>query len=76
MFWQHIDITQMSREQVKVINRLLAGDLRDGINSQYGKVAKISPATATRHLAQLVELSCLVKTEAGGRSMRYQVARC
>ncbi len=75
-FWQRVDQTQLSKEQVKVLNRLLDGDFSEGIsNSQYGKVAKVSPATATRHLAQLVELGCLVKTEAGGRSTRYRLVQ-
>lgn len=72
-FWQQVDQTQLSKEQVKVLNRLLDGDFSDGIsNSQYGKVAKVSPATASRHLAQLVEMGCLVKSVAGGRSTRYR----
>lgn len=51
---------------------MLDGDFGDGINtSQYHKVAKVSKPTATRHLATLVELGCLVKTGAGGRSTRY-----
>jgi Fic family protein len=75
-FWQRVDQTQLNKEQVKVLNRLLDGDFSEGIsNSQYGKVAKVSPATATRHLAQLVELGCLVKTEAGGRSTRYRLVQ-
>lgn len=75
-FWQRIDQTQLSKEQVKVLNRLLDGDFREGIsNSQYGKVAKVSPATASRHLAQLVEMRCLVKTAAGGRSTRYIICK-
>lgn len=73
-FWQRIDQTKLSKEQVKVLNRLLDGDFSEGIsNSQYGKVAKVSPATASRHLAQLVEVGCLVKTTAGGRSTRYVI---
>ncbi len=75
-FWQRVDQTRLSKEQVKVLNRLLDGDFSEGINnSQYSKVAKVSPATATRHLAQLVELGCLVKTGAGGRSTRYRLAQ-
>ena len=34
-------------------------------------IAKVSRATATRHLAHLVELGCLSKSDAGGRSTRY-----
>ena len=75
-FWQRVGQTQLSQDQVKVLNRLLDGDFNEGIsNSQYGKVAKVSPATASRHLAQLVEMGCLVRTEAGGRSTRYKIAQ-
>uniref|UniRef100_UPI0040476099 Fic family protein n=1 Tax=Rheinheimera sp. TaxID=1869214 RepID=UPI0040476099 len=75
-FWQRVDQTQLTKEQVKVLNRLLDGDFSDGIsNSQYGKVAKVSPATASRHLAQLVEMGCLEKTAAGGRSTRYVISQ-
>jgi Fic family protein len=73
-FWQRVDQTQLSKEQVKVLNRLLDGDFSEGIsNSQYSKVAKVSPATASRHLAQLVEGGCLAKTASGGRSTRYVI---
>jgi Fic family protein len=73
-YWQSFDQTQLSSEQSKVLNRLLDGDFELGINSgQYQKVAKVSRATATRHLAHLIELGCLVKTDAGGRSTRYKL---
>jgi Fic family protein len=71
-FWRKVDQTKLTEEQVKVLNRMLDGDFEDGINtSQYHKVAKVSKPTASRHLAVLVELGCLVKTGAGGRSTRY-----
>lgn len=74
-FWQTVAQTELTKEQVKVLNRLLDGDFSEGIsNSQYSKVAKVSPATASRHLAQLVEMGCLRKTAAGGRSTRYVIA--
>jgi Fic family protein len=73
-FWQRVDQTKLSKEQVKVLNRLLDGDFSEGIsNSQYGKVANVSPATASRHLAQLVDMRCLMKTASGGRSTRYVI---
>lgn len=51
---------------------MLDGDFEEGINiSLYHKIAKVSKPTASRHLATLVELGCLVKTGAGGRSTRY-----
>ncbi len=65
---------KLTIEHKKVLNRLLDGDFEPGINaSQYQKVAKVSRATATRHLAFLVESGCLQKTEAGGRSTRYVI---
>lgn len=74
-FWRNVDQTRLAKEQVKVLNRMLDGDFTDGINtSQYHKVAKVSKPTATRHLATLVELGCLVKS-GGGRSTRYQLVK-
>ena len=71
-FWRKVDQTKLTEEQVKVLNRMLDGDFEEGINtSQYHKVAKVSKPTATRHLSTLVDLGCLVKTGAGGRSTRY-----
>ncbi|MBR9873052.1 MAG: Fic family protein [Vibrionaceae bacterium] len=71
-FWRRVDQTRLSSEQSKVLNRMLDGDFPDGINtSLYAKVMKVSKPTATRHLAALVEIGCLVKSGAGGRSTRY-----
>jgi len=75
-YWRRVDQTQLTTEQVKVLNRLLDGEFELGINSsQYQKVTKVSRATATRHLSQLVAMGCLVKTDAGGRSTRYVVSQ-
>lgn len=71
-YWQRVDQTKLNTEQVKVLNRMLDGDFEQGISTaQYHKVAKVSKPTATRHLAALVELRCLVKSDSGGRSTRY-----
>ena len=77
-FWQrHRDVV-FSPEQTKVLNRLLDGGERgfaDGISaSQYQAVAKVSKATATRHLADLLEKGCIEKLPGGGRSTRYRVS--
>lgn len=76
-FWQAHRGDGLLPEQIKVLNRLLDGGERgfeDGINAgQYQAVAKVSKATATRHLADLVEKGCLVRLPGGGRSTRYQV---
>lgn len=82
-FWQAHRDDGLSTEQIKVLNRLLNGDLlserpdagfTDGISAaQYQAVAKVSKATATRHLADLLEKDCLHKLPGGGRSTRYQI---
>lgn len=65
-------------EQIKVLNRLLDGGeqgFEGGISAaQYQKDAKVSKATATRHLADLLAKGCLEKLPGGGRSTRYKVA--
>ncbi|SEL49426.1 Fic family protein [Halomonas daqiaonensis] len=77
-FWHRFADAGLSSEQIKVLNRLLDGGERgfeDGISAaQYQKVAKVSKATATRHLSDLLAKGCLEKLPGGGRSTRYRVA--
>ncbi|MDU9392433.1 Fic family protein [Pseudomonas sp. zfem002] len=77
-FWQTHRQTPLSAEQLKVVNRLLDGGTKgfeDGISAaQYQAVAKVSKATATRHLADLLKKGVLEKLSAGGRSTRYRIA--
>lgn len=77
-FWQQHRDLALSAEQIKVLNRLLDGGekgFEHGISAaQYQAVAKVSKATATRHLADLLEKNCLVRLPGGGRSTRYQVS--
>ena len=76
-FWQAHRGQALSAEQIKVLNRLLDGGERgfeEGISAaQYQAVAKVSKATATRHLSDLLEKGCLVRLPGSGRSTRYQV---
>lgn len=76
-YWLLHNDAQLNAEQTRVLNRLLDGGeqgFSDGISaSQYQKVAKVSKATATRHLAELLEKGCLEKLPGGGRSTRYQI---
>ena len=62
-------------DNLKVLNHLLDGDgFKHGISaSQYQKVTKVSKATATRHLSDLLEKACIIKLEGGGRNTRYQI---
>ncbi|MDR6918368.1 Fic family protein [Pseudomonas sp. 3296] len=77
-FWQANRDAKLSAEQIKVLNRMLDGGKRgfaDGISAaQYQAVAKVSKATATRHLTELLEKGCLQRLPGGGRSTRYQVS--
>ncbi|MFK3771923.1 Fic family protein [Pseudomonas sp. NPDC089406] len=76
-FWQAHRDDGLSPEQAKVLNRLLDGGpkgFEDGISaSQYQAVAKVSKATATRHLADLLAKGCLLRLPGGGRSTRYAI---
>ncbi|QXI17240.1 Fic family protein [Pseudomonas hamedanensis] len=76
-FWQAHRESDLSAEQIKVLNRLLDGSERgfeQGLSAgQYQAVAKVSKATATRHLAELLEKGCLQRLPGGGRSTRYKI---
>lgn len=76
-FWQAHRESGLTAEQTKVLNRLLDGGERGfegGISAaQYQAVAKVSKATATRHLAELLDKGCLQRLPGGGRSTRYQI---
>lgn len=79
-YWLQHRQQALSAEQIKVLNRLLDGDqgehggFASGISAaQYQAVAKVSKATATRHLADLVAKGCLVRLPGGGRNTRYQI---
>ena len=77
-FWQQHRAQPFSAEQIKVLNRLLDGGdkgFEAGISAaQYQAVAKVSKATATRHLADLLEKGVLQRLAGGGRSTRYAIA--
>lgn len=76
-FWQLHRDQALSAEQLKVLNRLLDGGERgfeNGINAaQYQAVAKVSKATATRHLGDLLAKGCITRLPGSGRSTRYQI---
>lgn len=77
-FWQRHAQTVLNDREIKVLNRLLDSkgeDFTDGISAaKYKSLAKVSKATATRELADLVKKGCLVRLPGGGRSTRYQLA--
>ena len=77
-FWQRHATTVLNERQIKVLNRLLdtAGEeFEQGINARkYQSLAKVSKATATRDLADLLAKKCLFQLPGGGRNTRYKVA--
>lgn len=77
-FWQTHRQSSLTAEQTKVLNRLLDGGERgfeNGISAaQYQAVAKVSKATATRHLSELLEKGYLKRLPGGGRNTRYQIS--
>lgn len=76
-FWQTHSQTILSERHVNVLNRLLdsAGEeFEQGINaSKYQSLAKVSKATATRDLAELLDKECIKQLPGGGRSTRYTI---
>lgn len=76
-FWQRHGQQGLNAQQVKVLNRLLdAGPegFEGGLTaSKYKSMTKVSKATATRHLTELLDKKCLEKMPGGGRSTRYLI---
>jgi Fic family protein len=81
-FWQRHSQTPLTERQIKELNRLLdvgaalegAEGFEQGINAEkYNSLAKVSKATATRDLTDLLEKGCLTKLLGGGRSTRYVI---
>jgi len=76
-FWKKYEHL-LNERQEKVIARMFeAGEsgFVGGMNAaKYISIAKCSKATATRDLAELLGLGCLVKLPGGGRSTRYALS--
>jgi len=73
-FWQHWAGTPLNERQVKLLNRLLDGFDGKLTSSKWAAIAKCSPDTALRDIAQLLALGVLRKSAAGGRSTAYELA--
>lgn len=76
-FRQAHRLQTLSAEQAKVLNRLLDGGERgfeQGLTARhYQAIAKGSKATATRHLADLLEKGCIRRLPDDGRSTRHEI---
>lgn len=76
-FWQAHAQDGLNAQHTKVLNRLL-DDGPEGFEgglsaAKYKGLAKVSKATATRHLQELLDKGCIVKLAGGGRSTRYDI---
>lgn len=75
-FWRANASRSFLPEQKKVLERVFRGgpdDFPDGITrKQYQSVAKVSPATATRHLQELVAIGVFV-VGGQGKATRYRL---
>lgn len=76
-FWEKNYNKEFYPDQKKLLNLMLNSDserFENGVSAkQYQKINKVSKATATRHLSELLEMGCLYMLPGGGRSTRYQV---
>ena len=75
-FWQRHGGIQLNKDQIKVLNRMLDGDIlfEQGIFAGlYQRITRVSKATATRHLSDLLKKKCIERLPGGGRSTKYQV---
>jgi Fic family protein len=76
-FWQTHAQDGLNAQQIKVLNRLLDGGpegFEGGLSAaKYKGLTKVSKATATRHIQELLEKDCIEKLDGGGRSTRYEI---
>ena len=70
-FWQRWATTPLNERQVKLLNRLLDGFEGKLTSSKWAAIAKCSPDTALRDIADLLARGVLQKSDAGGRSTHY-----
>ncbi|MGY4230283.1 Fic family protein [Bradyrhizobium sp. USDA 4503] len=72
-FWDEHAGKQLNERQRAVLNRLLDGFHGKMSSSKWAKLTKISQATASRDIDELVALGILKKDAAGGRSTSYSL---
>lgn len=77
-FWQNFALTELNERQKKVVSKLvdlgpdcISGGFEGGLsNKNYMSMTKVSSATATRDLVDLVAKGLLTQ-QSGGRNTRY-----
>ncbi|MFN7352467.1 MAG: Fic family protein, partial [Burkholderiales bacterium] len=72
-FWQHWAGVPMNDRQIRLLNKLLDGFDGNLTSSKWAAIAKCSQDTALRDISDLVERGALKKSDASGRSTRYDL---
>jgi Fic family protein len=72
-FWQHWAGTPMNARQIKLLNKLLDGFEGKLTSSKWAAIAKCSQDTALRDITELLNSGALKKSDANGRSTRYEL---
>ncbi|QOZ38353.1 Fic family protein [Bradyrhizobium sp. CCBAU 53421] len=72
-FWDEHAGKQLNERQRVVLNRLLEGFQGKLSSSKWAKLTKVSQATSSRDIDELVALGMLKKDAAGGRSTSYSL---
>ncbi|MDP3031234.1 MAG: Fic family protein [Rhodocyclaceae bacterium] len=72
-FWQRRATMPLNERQVKLLNKLLDGFEGKLTSSKWAAIAQCSPDTALRDINDLLTRGVLRKTDAGGRSTRYEL---
>ena len=77
-FWDKYRDSYLNARQIKVINRILdvgvENFLGDLSKKKYIKIADTTPSTASRDIAELLELGCIKRVEGtNGRNVRYKI---
>jgi len=72
-FWRQWADTPMNERQIKLLNKLLDGFDGKLTTSKWATIAKCSQDTALRDISELLERKVLRRSDASGRSTRYEL---
>jgi Fic family protein len=72
-YWHHWAGTPMNARQIKLLNKLLDGFEGHLSTSKWAAIGKCSQDTALRDISELLERKVLRRSDASGRSTRYEL---
>ena len=73
-YWHQWAGTPMNARQMKLLNKLLDGFDGHLSTSKWAAIGKCSQDTALRDISELLERKVLMRSDASGRSTRYELA--